>query len=95
MAMQFRLQSSMRATMSCLPMKAGDACPPYLVVCLMPWASGGAMTLRLDLITEPVGEPAAFEGEAVIDLQAGVGGRAVNAVRRCAESEHDHRAEAK
>jgi len=58
-------------------------------------ASGGAMTLRLDLITKPVGEPDTFEGEAVIDLQSGVGGRAVNAVRRCAESEHDHRAEAK
>jgi len=58
-------------------------------------ASGGAMTLRLDLIAEPVGEPAAFDGEAVIDLQAGLGGRAVNVVRQCAESDHDHRSEAK
>src|SRR5258708_16768915 len=58
-------------------------------------ASGGAMTLRFDLITEPVGEPAAFDGEAVIDLRAGAGGRAIKAVRRCAESERYHRAEAK
>ena len=55
-------------------------------------ARGRTMILRLDLITEPTGGPAAFDGEAVVDLQAGAGGAAVNAVRRCAEPKHDHRA---
>ncbi|HQS14021.1 hypothetical protein [Reyranella sp.] len=48
---------------------------------------GTTMQLRFDLVAEPTGEPAAFDGEAVIDLQAGpaqMRGAAVAAVRRCA-----------
>lgn len=46
-------------------------------------ANGRAMTVRFDLVAERRGAPAAFDGEAVIDLQAGNGGGAVQAVRRC------------
>jgi len=48
---------------------------------------GTTMRLRFDLVAEPVGQPAAFDGEAVVDLQtgsAGARGKAVAAVRRCA-----------
>ena len=48
---------------------------------------GTAMRLRFDLVAEPPGRPAAFDGEAVVDLQdgpAGTRGKAVAAVRRCA-----------
>ena len=36
------------------------------------------------LVAELAGQPDAFDGEAVIALQAGSGGNAVSAVRRCA-----------
>ncbi len=48
---------------------------------------GTAMRLRFDLVRETPGHPAAFDGEAVVDLQAGPAearGKAVAAVRRCA-----------
>lgn len=48
---------------------------------------GATMRLNFDLVAEAVGQPAAFDGGAVVDLQAGpVGtrGKAVAAVRRCA-----------
>lgn len=45
---------------------------------------GRSMTLRPDLVDELVGQPAAFDGEALIALQAGGGGMALSAVRRCA-----------
>jgi len=48
---------------------------------------GTTMQLRFDLVGEPAGQPAAFDGEAVVDLQAGPAatrGAAVAAVRRCA-----------
>jgi hypothetical protein len=48
--------------------------------------TGKKMILRFDLVAEPVGQPASFDGEVVIDLKAGVGGAAVSAVRRCAEN---------
>ncbi|MFI4999795.1 MAG: hypothetical protein ACHQK9_07935 [Reyranellales bacterium] len=46
---------------------------------------GRNMTLRFDLVAEPAGQPADFDGEVVIDLRAGAGGAAVAAVRRCTE----------
>jgi hypothetical protein len=52
-------------------------------------ASGDTMTLRFDLVGERRGQPEAFDSEAVINLQAGKGGRAVNAVRRCAAPTDD------
>lgn len=46
--------------------------------------SGGTMTMRFDLVAELRGEPAAFDGEAIVPL-AGSGGRqAVAAMSRCA-----------
>jgi len=50
---------------------------------------GTTMRLRFDLVAEAPGTPAAFDGEAVIDLQEGPAasrGEAVAAVRRCATS---------
>lgn len=46
---------------------------------------GRTMLLRFDLVSERPGVPEAFDGEAEIDLRAGPGGKAVAAVRRCAE----------
>jgi hypothetical protein len=42
--------------------------------------TGSIMVLHFDLLTERAGQPAAFDGEAVIALQAGEGGAAVSAV---------------
>ena len=50
---------------------------------------GTTMRLRFDLVAEAADEPAAFDGEAVVDLQAGPAGthnNTVAAVRRCATS---------
>jgi hypothetical protein len=46
--------------------------------------TGSRMTLHLDLLEERPGQPAAFDGEAVIDLEAPGGRQAVAAMRRCA-----------
>jgi hypothetical protein len=46
--------------------------------------AGGTMVLRFDLVSVRAGQSAAFDGEAVVNLQAGVGGAAVAIVRRCA-----------
>jgi hypothetical protein len=45
--------------------------------------TGRTMVLRFDLLAEHAGQSATFDGEAVIALQAGAGGAAVSAVRRC------------
>ncbi|TAJ96900.1 MAG: hypothetical protein EPO41_05090 [Reyranella sp.] len=48
---------------------------------------GTTMRLNFDLVAEPVGRPEAFDGGAVVDLQAGPAGtrgKVVAAVRRCA-----------
>jgi hypothetical protein len=45
--------------------------------------TGKKMAVRFDLLAERAGEPARFDGEAVIDLQRG-GRQAVAAMRRCA-----------
>jgi hypothetical protein len=60
-------------------------------------ATGSVMVLRFDLLAERAGQPAAFDGEAMIALQANNSGAAVSAVRRCAtpvsvaSARHDHR----
>jgi hypothetical protein len=51
--------------------------------------TGRIMVLRFDLLAERAGQPAAFDGEAVIELQAGRDGAAVSAVRRCATTTID------
>jgi hypothetical protein len=50
-------------------------------------AAGKRMVMRFDLMAERPGQAAAFDGEAVVDLQSGAGAAAVSAVRRCAEPE--------
>jgi hypothetical protein len=47
-------------------------------------ATGRIMVLRFDLLAERAGQPAAFDGEAVIALRSGEERAAVSAVRRCA-----------
>lgn len=51
---------------------------------------GRNMVLRFDLVAEHDDRAAKFDGEVVIDLQAGKGGAAVATVRRCAD-EGSHR----
>jgi hypothetical protein len=46
--------------------------------------TGRRMELRFRLVKVPHGQAPAFDGFAVVDLQAGGGGAAVAAVRRCA-----------
>lgn len=55
--------------------------------------AGRRLELRFDLLQEPRGQAAAFDGSAVVDLQAGPGGRAVAMVRRCADEPTQHLAE--
>ena len=50
---------------------------------------GKTMVLRFDLVAELTGQSAGFDGEAVIDLQAGAGGTAIAAIRRCAGTTTD------
>jgi hypothetical protein len=45
---------------------------------------GRKMEMRFDLVKEPAGKAPVFESSVVVDLQAGRGGSAVAAVRRCA-----------
>ena len=56
--------------------------------------AGQTMLLRFDLVSERPGAPAAFDAEAALDLRAGLGGKAVAVVRRCAEPASDHMASA-
>lgn len=44
--------------------------------------TGRALQLRLDLVREAAGEPASFDGDVRIDLQAGAGSAALASVRR-------------
>ncbi len=46
--------------------------------------AGRRLELRFDLVQEPRGQAPSFDGSAVVDLEAGSGGRAVAVVRRCA-----------
>ena len=45
--------------------------------------TGRIMVLRFDLLSERAGQPATFDGEAVIALQSGSGGATVSTVRGC------------
>lgn len=54
---------------------------------------GRKMEMRFDLVKEPAGQAAAFDGTAVVELQAGRGGSAVATVRRCADDRLQHLAE--
>jgi hypothetical protein len=51
--------------------------------------SGSRMTIHFDLLEETPGQPAAFDGEAVVDLEAPRGRQAVAAMRRCASPAAD------
>ena len=54
--------------------------------------AGRRLELRFDLVQEPRGQAPSF-GSTVVDLQAGSGGRAVAAVRGCADEPTQHLAE--
>ena len=55
--------------------------------------AGRRLELRFDLVQAPRGQAPAFDASTVVDLQAGSGGRAVAAVRRCADEPKQHLAE--
>lgn len=55
--------------------------------------TGRQLELKFDLVQEPRGQAPSFDGSAVVDLQAGPGGRAVAAVRRCTDQSTQHLAE--
>ncbi|HEU5096614.1 MAG TPA: hypothetical protein VFT77_15730 [Reyranella sp.] len=52
-------------------------------------ANGRTMTVRLDLLADGHGAANAFDGEAVVNLEAGGGRAAIEAVRRCASPAAD------
>lgn len=49
---------------------------------------GRKLELSFDLVQEQPGQAAAFDGRAIVELQAGRGGSAVTALRRCADAQH-------
>ena len=49
---------------------------------------GRKLELSFDLVQEQAGQAAAFDGRATVELQAGRGGAAVTALRRCADAPH-------
>ena len=55
--------------------------------------AGSRMTLHFDLLEERTGQSAAFDGEAVVDLEAPGGRQAVAAMRRCASPAAELQAE--
>jgi hypothetical protein len=60
-----------------------DIFPALSVGLLDAMQTGTIMVLRFDIVAEPPGRPAAFDGAAMIRLQEGAGGSAVSALRRC------------
>jgi hypothetical protein len=64
---------------------AADGTMPILSESLLDaLQTGRRLELRFDLVSEPRGQAPSFDGTVVVDLQAGPGGAAVAAVRRCA-----------
>jgi hypothetical protein len=55
--------------------------------------AGRKLELRFGLVQKADGDAPSFDGSTVVDLQAGTGGRAVAAVRRCADQPTQHLAE--
>jgi len=55
--------------------------------------TGRRLELRFDLVQKAPGQAPSFDGSAVVDLQAGSGGRAVTVVRRCVDEPSQHLAE--
>lgn len=49
---------------------------------------GRKLELSFDLVQEQAGQAPAFDGRATVELQAGRGGAAVTALRRCADAQH-------
>lgn len=49
---------------------------------------GRKLELSFDLVQEQAGQAASFDGRATVELQAGRGGAAVTALRRCADAPH-------
>ncbi len=55
--------------------------------------AGRRLELKFDLVQERSNQAPSFDSSAVVDLQAGAGGRAVTAVRQCASGSTQHLAE--
>jgi hypothetical protein len=49
---------------------------------------GRKLELSFDLVQEQAGQAPAFDGRAIVELQAGRGGSAVSTLRRCADAPH-------
>jgi hypothetical protein len=73
---------------------AADGTMPLLSEALVEKLQAGRrLELKFDLVQEPRDQAPSFDSSAVVDLQAGPGGRAVAAVRRCADGSTQHLAE--
>jgi len=73
---------------------AADGTMPLLSDALLDkLQTGRRLELRFDLVQEPRGQAPSFDGSAIVELQAGSGGRAVAVVRRCAGEATDQVAE--
>lgn len=73
---------------------AADGSMPLLSEALLEKLQAGRrLELRFDLVQKPGGQASAFDASTVVDLQAGSGGRAVAAVRLCADQPTQHLAE--
>lgn len=55
--------------------------------------TGRRLELKFDLVQEPRGQAPSFDGSAVVNLQAGAGGRAVRIVRHCVDEPTQNLAE--
>ena len=73
-AVSFRSGSFSPMTMPCWPTRRSRRSPALSERLLDAMATGRIMVLRFDLLAERAGQPAAFDGEAAIALQAGRGG---------------------
>lgn len=71
-----------------------DGTMPFLSEALVERLQAGRrLELRFDLVLEPLDQAPSFDSSAVVDLQAGSGGRAVAVVRGCADQPTQHLAE--
>jgi hypothetical protein len=69
---------------SVLVADAADGSVPLLSDALVDGLQAGRrLELRFDLVREPRGQTPSFDATVVVDLQAGSGGSAIAAVRRC------------
>jgi hypothetical protein len=79
---------------SVLVADAADGAVPFLSDALLDKLQAGRrLELRFDLVQELRGQAPSFDSTVVVDLQAGSGGQAIAAVRRCIGGPMQHLAE--